>query len=45
MATVVPMQTAGSDLPDFGGRTNLIARCLSKCGEIVDEHQPNLLLR
>jgi len=35
------MLTAGSDLPDFGGRTNSIASYLSKCGEIVEEHLPN----
>ena len=41
MATVVPMSTAGSDLSDFGGRTNLIASYLSKCDEIVEEHLTN----
>jgi len=41
MATVVPMQTAGSDLLDFDGLTNLIASHLSKCSEIVEEHLPD----
>jgi len=31
----------GSDLPDFGGHSNLIASHLSKIGEIVEEHLPN----
>jgi len=32
------MPTAGSDLPDFGGRTNLVVSYQSKCGEIEEEH-------